>query len=104
MPAVDVEAVRPEAHGDPAGFLGDRPDLGAERAQDLVAEVAPVQRVDRVELLDVQHDGVARHLGVLAAQAVGVLEEVVAVEQARQRVGLRRANQRLGVPHRAHVP
>ena len=104
MTAVAVKAIRPEAARNPAGFLRDRVQLVPEDAENEIAEVSPVERVDGMKLLDIQHDGVHRHVGVFTIDAIGVLEEIVAVVQAAQAVDLRQGNKLLCPLLRPHAP
>ena len=91
--AEDVEAVSLVAAGDALGLSEHGGDLAADAAQHLVAEVAPVHGVDRVELLDVQHDGVHVHLRMVLEHPVAVFHEEVAVVKPGEAVALRGGDQ-----------
>ena len=58
MDAENIKAICFNAAGDPIRFCQKCPDLIAENTQHIVTEFASVQRIDRVELFNVHHDGI----------------------------------------------
>ena len=86
--AVDKEYVRfaTAAHtADLTGYLTDALSDSGEHAVSILLSVALVQHV---EVVDVQHDGIHGHIGVMLVVHPNVAQEVVEVKQVRQAVAL----------------
>ena len=77
-------------------------DAVSEYAQDPVAKLPPVYLIDQMEVIDVQHDGIHRHIRLFRMHTIGILEKVIPVIQPCQLIGLSRTDQLLSLflsPH-----
>ena len=91
MRTVDQEGVRLPA-ADDAVVLDHVPYALADAAQQIVSEGLAVALVDRVEVVDIQHDGVGGQILVVDVKLGGVAVEEFPVVETGQRVALRRAD------------
>ena len=74
-----------------------------ERPEDLITELPAVERVDGVELFDVDDNGVHGSFGMLMKDPVCVLEEVIPVVQSGQLIHLGCPDQLPGLSLRTHA-
>ena len=93
MGTVQQEGVAALPTADAAGLPRQLPQGSADGAQQTVAELPAVLLIDRVKAVHVADDGVQRRVPVDMVEAGDVAEEIVPVQQSRELVALRVADQ-----------
>ena len=76
--AVDIKAICLEATGNTLRLRKKGVDLTADQPENIIPEVSAVERIDGVELLDIQGNGVKVKLGMILVEAVCVFKEEMA--------------------------
>jgi hypothetical protein len=86
--AVQKERVPTLSAADPLGLSCEPPDAGAHAVQHMIAELAAVPLVDRMQVVDVAGQRIQHFVLVNLVETLDITEEVLLVQQPRQPVAL----------------
>ena len=88
--AVDIKGIRAAAASRAANLTGYLADALADPGKHTVAILLSIAFVEHVEMADIQHDGIHRHIRVMLVIQPDEAEEIIEIEEVCQTVALRR--------------